>query len=148
MATDKNIAGIEQIRVSEAYGYSVIGPSGADFGQSGANRPITYVNWFDAARFANWVSNGQPTGSQDSTTTENGAYALNGATSGAAPAANAINPNTGEIPLVRIPTENEWYKAAYYRGGGSNAGYWAFATMSDASPGNIVVLPGFQWQGS
>ena len=46
-----------------------------------ANRPVNYVSWGDAARFANWLHNGQPTGAQDLTTTEDGPYYLNGATS-------------------------------------------------------------------
>ena len=33
-----------------------------------------------------------------------------------------------------IPTENEWYKAAYYKGGSTNAGYWLYATQSDLAP--------------
>jgi hypothetical protein len=40
-----------------------------------ANRPVVYVSWFDAARFANWMMNGQGSGS-----TEIGAYTLNGQT--------------------------------------------------------------------
>ncbi len=27
-----------------------------------ANKPVNHVSWGDAARFANWISNGQPTG--------------------------------------------------------------------------------------
>ena len=37
-----------------------------------ANRPVNFVSWADAARFANWMHNGQPTGVQDITTTEDG----------------------------------------------------------------------------
>jgi hypothetical protein len=48
-----------------------------------ADRPVNYVSWGDAARFANWLQNGQPTGAQDLTTTEDGSYYLNGATSNA-----------------------------------------------------------------
>jgi len=33
------------------------------------NRPVNFVSWGDAARFANWLHNGQPTGLQDATTT-------------------------------------------------------------------------------
>jgi formylglycine-generating enzyme len=46
-----------------------------------ANRPVNYVSWADATRFANWLHKGQPMGSQDLTTTEDGSYYLNGATS-------------------------------------------------------------------
>ncbi len=102
------------------------------------NRPISYVSWFDCARFSNWTSNGQPRGAQTVTTTENGAYYVNGATSGNSVAANATNPNTGSAPTFRMPLENEWYKAAYYKGGSTNAGYWTYATQSNSPPGNTI----------
>jgi len=136
MATDLNIAGISRSGASGSYTYSVINHDG-----DSSNRPITYVSWFDSARFANWMANGQPTGAQSSTTTENGAYNLNGATGGTAPAMNATNPNTGLTPTYRIPTENEWYKAAYYspvKGGVGSPGYYAYATQSDTAPGNTI----------
>jgi formylglycine-generating enzyme required for sulfatase activity len=55
---------------------------------------------------ANWMMNGQGSGS-----TETGAYTLNGAISG------IVLANAGA--QVYIPTEDEWYKAAYYNGGTS-----------------------------
>ncbi len=122
MGTDLNIAGISRAGSDGSYEYSVIN----NFGVSG-NRPITWVSWFDAARFANWMHNGQGTGS-----TETGAYTLvGGQTSGIAP---ARNPGA----QIYIPTENEWYKAAYYKGSGTNAGYWDYATQSDTAPGNTI----------
>jgi formylglycine-generating enzyme len=122
------IAGISQANSSGNYSYSVIGS---------ADRPITYVSWWDSARFSNWMANGQPTGAQSSTTTENGAYNINGAISGDAVAKNAINPNTSAVPTFFIPTENEWYKAAYYSPD-LTGGYYAYATQSDTAPGNVV----------
>ena len=140
MGTDPNTRGISRSGVSGSYSYSVIGPDGVVNGQSGANRPITWVSWWDSARFANWLANGQPTGAQTSTTTENGAYNVNGATSGTAPARNVTNPNTGATPTYVIPTENEWYKAAYYSPvlNSGSGGYYTYATQSNAAPGNII----------
>jgi formylglycine-generating enzyme required for sulfatase activity len=67
------------------------------------NRPVVFVSWFDSARFSNWLSNGQGNGD-----TETGSYNLNGASSGLIlPIADA---------KVRLPSEDEWYKAAYYNG--------------------------------
>ena len=132
MGTDLNIAGISQTNGSGSYTYSVLGS---------ANRLITYVSWWDSARFSNWMANGQPTGAQGSTTTENGAYNVNGATSGNAVAKNATNPNTSAAPTFYVPTENEWYKAAYYSpnyGGSGSGGYYAYATQSNTAPGNVV----------
>ena len=118
MATDLNIAGITQAGSSGSFAYSVIGSG---------NRPISYVSWFDAARFANWMQNGATAGAS----TETGAYTLNGASSGV-----GFTKNAGATWW--IPSENEWYKAAYYKGGGTNAGYWDYPTQSDTAPGNTI----------
>jgi sulfatase modifying factor 1 len=135
MGTALNIAGISRAGSSGSYTYSVINNGG-----NSANRPITYVSWFDAARFANWMANGQPTGVQTGTTTENGAYNVNGATSGIAPAKNITNPNTSAAPTFFIPSENEWYKAAYYSPvlNSGSGGYYTYATQSNAAPGNVI----------
>jgi len=131
MGTDSNSAGITRDGSSGSYTYAVKG--------SGA-RPVTYVSWFDAARFANWVANGQPTGAQQNSTTENGAYSLLGAISGVEFTKNAINPNTGTMTTWWIPNENEWYKAAYYDPSvsGPSDDYWLYPTQSDSAPGNTI----------
>jgi formylglycine-generating enzyme required for sulfatase activity len=126
-----NVAGISRSGAQGAYVYAVM-----ENGGSSAARPVTSVSWFNAARFANWLANGQPTGAQDGTTTEDGAYALNGATTGAAVTKNATNPNTGAAPAFYVPLENEWYKAAFYDP--DRGGYWTYATRSDAAPGNAI----------
>jgi sulfatase modifying factor 1 len=100
-----------------------------------ANRPVNYVDWGDAARFCNWLENGQPTGAQDLTTTEDGSYYLNGATS--IPALQAVTRKKGAVWV--IPTEDEWYKAAYYDG--PNAVYYDFPTGTDATPSNDLIEP-------
>jgi len=77
MRTDLNVAGINFTPgLATGSKYAVLGS---------ANRPITYVSWFDAARFSNWMANGQGSGS-----TETGAYTLNGATSGVGFTKNAV----------------------------------------------------------
>lgn len=121
MGTNLNIAGISRSGSSGSYSYSVIGS---------ANRPITYVSWFDAARFVNWVENGQGSGS-----TETGVYALAGATSGTGFTASGSASHW-------IPTEDEWYKAAYYDptigAGDDGDNYHLYATQSSTVPGNDV----------
>jgi formylglycine-generating enzyme required for sulfatase activity len=66
-------------------------------------------------------------GGTSSSSTETGAYTLSGSTSGNAP---AVNPGA----TFYVPTEDQWYKAAYYKGGNTNAGYWDYATQSDTAP--------------
>lgn len=92
------------------------------------NRPVTYVSFFDASRFANWLHNGQPTGLQNDGTTEGGAYTL---TPGGI-ADNSITRNTGA--KWAVASENEWYKAAYHQPatlGGDPSNYWNFPTSSN-----------------
>lgn len=97
-----------------------------------ANRPVNWVSWGDAARFCNWMQNGQPTGAQGLSTTEDGAYYLNGATSQSALMAVTRKPDA----VWAIPTEDEWYKAAYYDPGkAGGGGYWDYPTRSDSAPG-------------
>jgi len=121
MATNTNVAGISRAGDDGSYIYNVIN-NGGDSG----NRPITYVSWFDGARFANWMNNGATTNAS----TETGAYTLGGAMTGIF----TVNPGA----TWSLPSEDQWYKAAYYKGGGTTAGYWNFPTQSDTAPGNIV----------
>ena len=122
MATDLNVAGISRSGASGSYTYAVVNNGG-----DSSNRPITYVSWFDAARFANWMNNGATNGAS----TETGAYTLNGATSG-------VNFTKNAGATWWIPSEDEWFKSAYYKGGGTNAGYWLYPTQSDSAPGNNI----------
>lgn len=70
--------------------------------------PVNYVSFYDSLRFANWMHNGQGTGPQGITTTEDGAYTitLSGISS------NSVTRNAEAA--IFIPSEDEWYKAAYY----------------------------------
>jgi formylglycine-generating enzyme required for sulfatase activity len=123
MATDLNMAGIARNGVPGNFTYSAIGSP---------NRPIAWVNWGDAARFANWLTNGQPMGLQSLSTTEDGSYFLNGAMSLSELLAVSRKPASRFV----IPTENEWYKAAYYDptpgAGGNN--YWLYPIRTDTAP--------------
>jgi formylglycine-generating enzyme required for sulfatase activity len=100
------------------------------------DKPVNFVSWFDAARVANWLHNGaQSYGSSDASSAapQNvGAYSLGTAVSGSAFAKNAD-------ALYWLPSENEWYKAAYYKGGSTNAGYWNYATQFDTTPTQVFA---------
>ena len=123
---------IKRSGVSGNYTYSVA----SDW----ANRPVNYVSWGDAARFCNWLANGQPTtGVQNTSTTEDGSYVLNGRNSSSELLCVTRKANATWV----IPSEDEWYKAAYYdpnKPGG--AGYWYYPTRSDTAPINVFSPTG------
>jgi formylglycine-generating enzyme required for sulfatase activity len=116
---------------SGSYTYSVA-PDWAD-------RPVNYVSWADAVRFANWLHNGQPTGPQNLTTTEDGSYFINGI--------HEFNDGALE-EVVRepdatwvIPTDAEWYKSAYHKNDGVTGNYWNYPTSADSGVSNELIDP-------
>ncbi len=95
------------------------------------NNPVNFVSFWDAARFANWLHNGQPTGPQSNSTTEDGAYTL---TAGGI-AANTVARNAGW--QWAVTSSNEWFKAAYHQPaaqGGDGDDYWLYPTSSNTAP--------------
>jgi len=118
-----------------------------------ANRPVNWVSWGDAARFANWLTKGQPTGAQNGSTTEDGSYYLNGAI-GDAELLAVTRKTVAQGGRYYIPTEDEWYKAAYHKNDGVTGNYYYYPTgnndmpgrdMSDPDPGNNANYSGYPW---
>ncbi|MBN2579631.1 MAG: SUMF1/EgtB/PvdO family nonheme iron enzyme [Pirellulales bacterium] len=128
--------GITRSGNSGSYTYSVAG----SYSQA-ANCPIYNVSWGDAARFCNWLQNGQPSFPEGipgevAGSTETGAYTLNGDTS---TLLETRNPGA----LYFLPSEDEWHKAAYYDPHKTDEpGYWKFATKSDVAPSNVLSSTG------
>jgi len=123
MSSDIVAGGITRSGVSGSFTYSA---------KPGlANKPVTYITFYDALRFANWLHNGQPSGAQDNTTTEDGAYTI----TAQGIADNTITRNAGA--KIFLPSEDEWYKAAYYDA--LSATYFDYPTGTDTQTG--CVLP-------
>ena len=122
-ANDPTSAGISRSGSPGSFRYSVIGSG---------QRPVTYVNWYSAARFCNWLTNGQGSGG-----TETGVYTLtlSKTISGILPADHSALVGTGTKWF--LPTEGEWYKAAYYNATGSS--YYKYPFQSNTRP--TVNLP-------
>jgi formylglycine-generating enzyme required for sulfatase activity len=125
MNSNDNGCQITQIVSGAGWTYDFSGrPSGsvADW----AYRPVNYVSWYDSLRFANWLHNGQGTGD-----TEDGAYDM---------ASSTVVRKAGA--QVWLPSEDEWYKAAYHKKAGGVAGnYFGYPTSSDTVPSNVLVDP-------
>jgi formylglycine-generating enzyme len=121
---------IQQSGTPGDYAYSVA----ADY----ANRPVNYVGYWDACRFANWLHNDRPTFAAGTPgevagSTETGAYTLT---------TDGISNNTvfrNADWRFAVTSEDEWYKAAYYKGGSLNCGYWRYPTSSDTEPGGDIT---------
>jgi formylglycine-generating enzyme required for sulfatase activity len=101
-----------------------------------ADKPVNYVSWYDSIRFANWLNNGQGGGS-----TEHGSYTLGPLNLDGTPANGpSITRNAGATWF--LPSENEWYKAAYYQPaaqGGDADDYWLYPTRANTAPSSAAA---------
>jgi formylglycine-generating enzyme required for sulfatase activity len=116
-----NVGGIQRSGGDGSYAYSPVAGREA--------MPVNFVSFYDAIRFANWLHNGQGHGD-----TESGAYTLLGGTP--LPSNEPLTRNAGA--KVFIPTDDEWYKAAYYDAG--SATYFDYPAGTDAA--TVCSAPG------
>ncbi len=93
------------------------------------NKPVSYVSFYDAARFTNWLMTGD---------TEHGFYVLDGLNSFASEGTHG--PAYGGA-YVALPNEDEWYKAAYHKNDGITGNYFLYPTASDDVPTVAESLP-------
>lgn len=100
-----------------------------------ADRPVNYVSYWDAGRFANWLHNGQPNGAQNASTTERGAYTLDGYNGSDG---RTIQRNPGWNWAVT--SEDEWYKAAYHYNDGVTGDYFGFRVSEVPELGGLGML--------
>jgi len=128
MASDPN-GGISYVGLGYGQRFAVKAGMGS--------KPVNFVCWYDAIRFANWLTNGKPVGT-NITYTDTGTYTITGGgfNSGtvALPSAaqRAAWMAAGEYHVL-LPTSNEWVKAGHYKGGASGA-FWTYATATDTKP--------------
>jgi hypothetical protein len=96
------------------------------------SQPAAFMTWYEAAAFVNWLntSTGRPAAYQlDGTNT-----ALTLWTSGQAWQSGGENLYRHKDAYYFLPSESEWYKAAYHKNDGVTANYWDYATGSNTIP--------------
>jgi hypothetical protein len=93
-------------------------------GSLGSNAPVVEVTWHEAARYANWLTSGDA---------DVGAYTINGSGRVTDVMTRAEILADGGLFFV-LPTEDEWYKAAYFTG----SGYSLYANGTNVAPAQGV----------
>lgn len=88
------------------------------------DKPVNYVSFYDAARFANWVMTGD---------TENGFYTFADTNTLASQGTHGPDQHNG-MNWVAIPNQDEWYKAAFHKNDGTTGNYYLYPTSSDSVP--------------
>ncbi|MEM1060651.1 MAG: SUMF1/EgtB/PvdO family nonheme iron enzyme [Verrucomicrobiota bacterium] len=126
---------------------NTLGGLGLTQDSRGANRPATSMSWNEAARFVNWLNTSQ--GYQAAYN-----FAVNPGDSGygagnandnillwsASEAFSQTNLFRHKDAVYFLPSEDEWYKAAYYSGSGSV--YFDYATQQNIGDPPTAVASG------
>jgi hypothetical protein len=95
------------------------------------NQPAATISWYEAAAFVNFLNtNSGKTAAYNLTFTTNWSMLL--WSSEQAWTAGGTNLYRNKDAFYFLPSENEWYKAAYYNPGGSN--YFLYPTASSSVP--------------
>ncbi len=108
-------------------------------GPWGSNQPATNVSWYDAAAFVNFLNTS--TGHQAAYNLDfTSSWTMQLWNSADAWQADGENLYRHRESFYFLPSENEWYKAAFQKNDGPTPNYWDYATGSNFAP--VAVASG------
>lgn len=133
--TGSNPHEVYNLDMTNATGFAVVkgginftptAPDGAKYAAKPnyGDKPVNYVSFYDAARFANWVMTGD---------TENGFYTFTDTSTLASQGTHGPDQHNGHN-WVALPSHDEWYKAAFHKNDGTTGNYYLYPTSSDDTP--------------
>ena len=100
-----------------------------------SNQPAATISWYDAAAFVNWLNTS--TGHQAAyDLTFSSSWSMNMWDSANAWTLGGTNLYRHKDAYYFLPSETEWYKAAYYNPEGAN--YYLYPTASDIAPNPVT----------
>ena len=96
------------------------------------NQPAATINWYEAAAFVNFLNTNSGKTAAYNLTFSGGSWSMDLWSSEQAWTAGGENLYRNKNAFYFLPSENEWYKAAYYNPAGSN--YFLYPTASSSVP--------------
>lgn len=97
------------------------------------SQPAANITWYEAAAFVNWLNTS--TGHQAAyDLSYSSGWSMSLWSSGDAWQAGGENLFRNKDAYYFLPSEDEWYKAAYHQNDGVTANYWDYATGSNTAP--------------
>jgi len=100
------------------------------------SKPAAGVTWYEAAAFVNWLNTS--TGHQAAYDLDSGATALALWDPSVAWQLGGQNLYRHKDAWYFLPSEDEWYKAAYHKNDGVTANYWDYPTASNTAPTAVI----------
>jgi formylglycine-generating enzyme required for sulfatase activity len=100
------------------------------------NQPAANLNWYEAAAFVNFLNTSSGETAAYDLSWSGTAWSMALWSSEQAWTAGGTNLYRNKDAFYFLPSENEWYKAAYYNPGGSN--YFLYPTASSSVPTSVT----------
>ena len=96
------------------------------------NQPAANITWYEAAAFVNFLNTSTGNTAAYDLTFSSGSWSMALWSSEQAWTAGGTNLYRNKNAFYFLPSENEWYKAAYYNAAGTN--YFLYPTASSSAP--------------
>ena len=100
------------------------------------NQPAATITWYEAAAFVNFLNTNSGKTAAYDLTFSNSQWSMALWSSEQAWTAGGTNLYRNKDAFYFLPSENEWYKAAYYNPAGSN--YFLYPTASSSVPTSVT----------
>jgi formylglycine-generating enzyme required for sulfatase activity len=100
------------------------------------NQPAANISWYEAAAFVNFLNTNSGKTAAYDLTFSNNQWSMALWSSEQAWTAGGTNLYRNKDAFYFLPSENEWYKAAYYNPAGSN--YFLYPTASSSAPAAVA----------
>jgi hypothetical protein len=101
-----------------------------------ADRPAANISWYEAAAFVNWLNTNSGCQAAYDLVFSNGAWSMRLWDSTNAWSNGGTNLYRHKDARYFLPSEGEWYKAAFYNPAGSN--YFLYPTASNSAPVSVA----------
>ena len=120
---------ISQLQITKA---TQIGMANVSAGAWSGSQPAANISWYEAAAFVNFLNTNSGKTAAYALTFSNSQWSMALWSSEQAWTAGGTNLYRNKDAYYFLPSENEWYKAAYYNAAGTN--YFLYPTASSSVP--------------
>ena len=120
---------ISELQITKA---TQIGMAHVSAGAWTGSQPAANITWYEAAAFVNFLNTNSGKTAAYDLTFSNGSWSMALWSSEQAWTAGGTNLYRNKDAFYFLPSENEWYKSAYYNAAGTN--YFLYPTASSTAP--------------
>ena len=123
---------ISQLQVTKA---TLLGLAGVSTTASSSNRPAASATWYEAAAFVNFLNTNSGKTAAYNLTLSNTTWSMNLQATNQAWTLGGTNLYRNKDAFYFLPSENEWFKSAYYNP--SNSTYYTYPLGSNSAPSQL-----------